>query len=109
MAYQAYAGGLDAGKLRMISNWASEGIPEPHATYFLDVRPAIGLSRAASVERTRFEDKSYEYHGRVRAGFIRQRTESWVVINAEESVSDVHKLIRTHALAMYLSKERVKM
>ncbi len=103
MAHQAYAGGLLAAKVRSFSTFATDGLM-PDVTYYLDIPPAIGLERARQVKTTRFENKSYAYHELVRAGFIRQRKESWVVLDAQKSVDDIHTAIFQHARAACISR-----
>jgi dTMP kinase len=99
MAYQAYAGDLDKTAVQIISEWASDAL-YPDVTYFLDVMPVVGLERAKRVERTRFEDKTVDYHDRVRRGFLAQRNNSWSRVDAHESIEEMHKKILLHALGI---------
>lgn len=101
IAYQGYAGHLDVTVLRMISDWASDGL-RPDITFFLDIDPQIGLERSKRVEHTRFEDESLQYHAAVRRGFLEQRDDSWVTISAEYNAclnaQQIHKKIMQYVL-----------
>lgn len=99
MAYQGYANGLDRKTLRTISNWASSDL-DPGVTFFLDLDPVVGLERAMRVLMTRFEDKDVSYHEKVRRGFLAQKNESWVTVDAMESIEVIHGKILHYVLGV---------
>lgn len=102
MAYQVYAtGDLGEAEVSTISDWASDDLL-PDVTLFLDVDPVVGLERAmrADRENNRFEDKNLAFHERVRRGFLRQQTWSWITIDAFKSIEEVHRQILSHVLGV---------
>lgn len=100
MAYQSHAGGLPAKDVRAFSDWASGGLVAD-ATYLLDLDPVFALQRAKRVDPNRFEEKTISYHDKVRRGFLREYRPSWMVVNAENSLHEVHRTIFKHALDLY--------
>lgn len=103
LAYQCYAGGLDVDVAKTMSGWASDDLV-PDITYFLDVQPATGLERSMRVEHTRFEDKSVAYHDKVRRGYRHQKDGNWVVVDAEQTIEEVHNRIVGHLWSYHSSK-----
>ena len=103
ISYQVYANGLTGTIVSDISNWASDWI-DPDITYFLNVKPNVGLKRARQVESNRFEDETLEFHEQVRRGFLTQMRDhegsmrNWVHIDGHQSVNNIHKLIVEHAV-----------
>jgi dTMP kinase len=75
VVYQGYAGGVSIPLIRQIYSAIAEGVM-PDITFILDIDPAIGLARASkrlineSNDEMRFENKSIEYHQKIRKGFL---------------------------------------
>jgi dTMP kinase len=69
-AYQAGAGGLDAGALDTLNALIEANRPD--LTLVMDIDPAIGLARSRGGElgEDRFEKKGAAFHERVRAAFL---------------------------------------
>ncbi len=73
-AYQGHGDGLDLGELRAITHLATGGL-EPDLTVLLDLEPALGIARKRHAHRTgraelnSMDERSLEFHRRVRAGF----------------------------------------
>lgn len=68
-AYQAYAGGADAGLVDALES-AVVGSTRPDLTLVFDLDPALGLARAkVRGGADRFERKGLAFHERLRAGF----------------------------------------
>ncbi len=70
----------------------------PDLTIILDIDPKIGLSRSlrADNQETHFELKDIEFHNNLRNGFLeiaRQEPNRCVVINADDTIDNVHKKI----------------
>jgi len=91
VVYQGYAGGISIPLIRQIYAAISEGVM-PDATFILDIDPVIGLARASkrltdeSNDEIRFENKSLEYHQKIRDGFLKIAEEEpnrFNVISAE--------------------------
>ena len=69
LAYQSYAGGLDAEKIRQLHLLACDNF-QPDITFILDVPVAVGLGRAANrQDNNRFEDLDIEFHTKVANAF----------------------------------------
>lgn len=101
IAYQGFAGGLVAGGVEHISNWAS-GSLYPDITFLLDIDPKIGLARAKTRgDQTHFEDEEIAFHDCVRMGFLSQRALTWITIDATDSVHEIHKTIVMNTLMVY--------
>lgn len=98
MAYQAYAGGLPTNTVQDFSNWASGNL-YPDVTFLLDIEPVHGLQRAAMRGKTnRIDERSITYHELVRKGFLRQVDDSWVTLDARDTILELHvdAMIRVH-------------
>jgi dTMP kinase len=73
-AYQGYGDGLDLGELRQITHLATGGLV-PDLTILLDLEPALGVARKRHAHRmgraemNSMDERSLEFHRRVRAGF----------------------------------------
>lgn len=93
-AYQGYAGGLGFDTFWELDSLATDGL-QPDMTIILDLDPQVGRQRKIeeSDGADRIEQKSIEYHRRVREGFLQyaQRVGSAaVVIDAARSIEEVH-------------------
>lgn len=90
IAYQAYAGGLPIDIIEAFSNWAS-GYLYPDITFYLDIDPGIGLQRALLRGKgNRIDVESITYHELVRKGFRQQADDTWVSIDARDTVFKIH-------------------
>jgi dTMP kinase len=69
LAYQAYGGSVDIDFVLDINLKAIEG-HLPDRTFILDLPPESGLARRSISVADRVEQKSLEFHNRVRAGFL---------------------------------------
>jgi dTMP kinase len=88
LAYQAHARGLPWKEVVLLNRSATRGL-KPDLTVWLDVDPAVGLSRAS--ERNRFEDEGVAFQRKVRQGFVkasRQPGRSWLKINARSGTPE---------------------
>jgi len=93
-AYQGYAGDLGFDTFQKLDELATGGL-EPDMTIILDLDPEIGrqhkLEQSGNMDR--IEQKSKQYHQRVREGFgeyARQMGSAAVVIDANQSIERVH-------------------
>ena len=68
LAYQGYGLGIDIKIIRTIGFFASRGI-KPDLTFFLDLPVEQGL-RSCKGSRDRIENRSIQYHSRVRCGYL---------------------------------------
>lgn len=93
-AYQGYAGGLGFDTFWQLDKLATGGL-QPDMTIILDLDPQIGKQRklGESGGADRIEQKSTEYHYRVREGFLQyaqQVGSAAVVVDAARSNEEVH-------------------
>ncbi|MED0951207.1 dTMP kinase [Bacillus mobilis] len=72
IVYQGYVQGIGMDNVLSINSQALEGLVMPHLTLYLDVEPTIALNRIAQNNRetNRFDEKSMEFHKRVREGYL---------------------------------------
>lgn len=103
LAYQAYGGNLPAKNVLDISDWAS-GSLYPDIVFLLDIPVVEGLKRAKGVEHTAFEDREIEFHERVRNAYLGMRNESFIVLDAMQSLYELHRQIALKTLKMYQEK-----
>jgi len=74
VVYQGYAGGLGVEEVGRVGAAATGGLL-PDLTILLDVPPALARGRVGR-SRDRIEDRSGDYHERVREGFLRAAQEA---------------------------------
>ncbi|AFV22034.1 MULTISPECIES: dTMP kinase [Bacillus] len=72
IVYQGYVQGIGMDNVLSINSQALEGLVMPHLTLYLDVEPTIALNRIAQNNRetNRFDEKSIEFHKKVREGYL---------------------------------------
>jgi dTMP kinase len=68
VVYQGYAGGLDLAMLDRLGRIATGGLA-PRLTIVLDIETKLGLKRAGLKDR--MEKKSFAFHKKVRAGYLK--------------------------------------
>ncbi len=105
-AYQGYGRGLPLATLRVITEFAVQGLL-PDLTLYLDVAPEIGLQRRArgGGELNRLDREALAFHERVRAGYLELAAAEparWRIIDANRSPEDVQHTLRA-LLAGYLA------
>ena len=93
-AYQGYAGGLGFETFQELDKLATGGV-QPDMTMILDLDPEAGRQRKLeqSDNIDRIEQKSNEYHQRVREGFLQYAKHlgpAAVVIDADRPAQEVH-------------------
>jgi dTMP kinase len=83
LAYQAHARGLPWKEVKLLNRLATLGL-QPDLTVLLDIDPAVGLERAQ--DPNRFEAEGLQFHKKVRAGFIKARSEQpkrWLTLRVQ--------------------------
>ena len=68
MVYQGFAGGLGAEAVEVLTWYATKGL-QPDLLIILDIDPGEGVRRKVGDQADRIEQKSMDFHQRVRAGF----------------------------------------
>lgn len=92
-AYQGYAGGFGIEKVIKIANDSLERV-WPDLTVILDIDLETATPRMKS-ELDRIEQRSDEYHKRVRQGFLElaEKYDNVVVVDASDDIEKVHKKV----------------
>lgn len=97
LAYQGYGHGLDLEKLRMMLQFATNGL-KPDLTILLDVDVLVGLKRKkAKDEWNRLDAYEISFHERVREGYHQlaaQDPKRWRIVDASQSAELVQENIR---------------
>ena len=101
LAYQGYGHGLDLGMLRQITRWATDDL-WPNLIIYLDLDVQIGLGRKrrdhglGQGEWNRMDEQGLAFHRRVRRGYLKMAEEDperWLVLDATQSVTTIHRQI----------------
>lgn len=102
IAYQAFGLGVEESFVRMASEFAANGL-KPHRTYMLDLpaeesrkRLIARVSASAEAQLDRIEQKSLDYHRRVRDGFLHIAAtdrERIVLLDAQQSAHILNQAI----------------
>ena len=69
IAYQGFGLGVDIKLIKLIGNFATQGI-NPDLTIFLDLPVKSGLKHRVNC-RDRIEQRSFNYHEKVRKGYLK--------------------------------------
>ncbi len=102
MAYQGYGRELDLTAVRLITQFAIEGLV-PDLTVYLDLPVEVGIERkqvahaAQAGEWNRLDQQSIDFHRRVRQGYLQMAQANpgrWLVIDAAQSIDDTQAVIR---------------
>jgi dTMP kinase len=104
-AYQGGGRGLAEEPLRAIQHFATDGL-EPDLRILLDVPVEVGLARRLAERQSvnRIDAASAAFHERVRRSFLALAApspERWVVIDAQQPVDTVARLVR-QAISRFL-------
>jgi len=102
VAYQGYGRELDLAAVRLITQFATEGLV-PDLTVYLDLPVEVGIERkqvahaAQAGEWNRLDQQSMDFHRRVRRGYLQMAQADpgrWLVIDAAQSIDDTQAVIR---------------
>jgi dTMP kinase len=108
MAYQGYGRELDLAAVRLITQFATEGLV-PDLTVYLDLPVEVGIERkqvahaAQAGEWNRLDQQSMDFHRRVRQGYLQMAQADpgrWLVIDAAQSIDDTQAVIRKRLEAL---------
>lgn len=102
IAYQGYGHQVDLEELRVMINFATDGL-KPDLTLLLDVEVEAGIKRRTSGGSwNRLDAYELEFHQRVREGYhqmVAAEPDRWVVIDASRSFADVQNDIKDVVLS----------
>ncbi|TLM82020.1 dTMP kinase [Pseudarthrobacter sp. NamE5] len=109
VAYQGAGRALGEDAVRSLNEWATSSL-HPHLTVLLDVDPAMGRRRrtAGDAAEDRLEAEADEFHTRIRDAFLelaRRRPESYLVLPAHLSVSELSALILERVDSLLASQQ----
>ena len=96
VVYQGHAGGIGLSEIKALCEFASGGI-QPDLTLYLDIAPAIGMSRKkgqGDLDRT--ELKGLEFHNKVHTAYSAQYAQNQERIKnipATKSPEEIHSII----------------
>lgn len=105
VVYQGHAGGLDPADLWTVGRIATGGL-EPDRTFVFDLPLEIAQQRRER-PADRMENRSYDFHSRVRAGFLAEahaNPQRYIVIDASPSLEAVQATVRQ--LVSFFLRER---
>lgn len=94
LVYQGYGRGMDIGLIEDINRRATDGLM-PDLTILLDCPVEVGMARARGEDR--FEREGYQFHQRVREGYLRiaqQEPHRVKVVSGEGEVGVIQEEIR---------------
>jgi dTMP kinase len=107
-AYQGFGRELDLTLIEELNRLAT-GRLQPDVTILIDCPVEIGLGRAlsridatAGAREERFELESFQFHRKVRAGYLRLAAENpqrFIVIDGNRSMEDVEAAVREAVLS----------
>jgi len=102
MAYQGYGRELDLDAVRLITQFATDGLT-PHLTVYLDLPVEVGIERkraayaAQAGEWNRLDQQTLGFHRRVREGYLKMaqaEPDRWLVVDATQSIRETQATIR---------------
>lgn len=99
-SYQGYAGGVDLASISALDKVATSALA-PDLTILLDIDTATGLERACKKGTDRMEKKDFEYHKKVRAGYLalaKKYPKRIKVIKVTGSIEETQRSVRREVL-----------
>ncbi|KHO61500.1 thymidylate kinase [Thermoanaerobacter uzonensis DSM 18761] len=91
--YQGYARGLGIEKVKIINEIATMGIL-PDVTIYIDITPEEAMKRRGKREADRLERESWDFHKKVREGYIKlikEFPQRFVFIDGMQELMKVHQ------------------
>jgi dTMP kinase len=91
LVYQGYSRGLGFEKVMQVNAFALEYMPEK--TFFIDVKPSVGLERLKGREKCdRLDKEKLEFHDKIYQGYkelARLYPDRIVTINGERDIEEI--------------------
>ena len=91
--YQGYARGLGIEKVKVVNEIATMGIL-PDVTIYIDITPEEAMKRRGKREADRLERESWDFHKKVREGYIKlvkEYPKRFVFIDGMQEIVKVHQ------------------
>jgi len=104
-AYQGFSRGIEAHRIEWLNGFASGGV-SPDLTFLLDISPEDGFTRirGRGAHPDRIESESFEFHRKVREGYLRlQARDPGRILRIDGSLpaDDVFRRIRETVSARF--------
>ncbi len=100
-AYQGYGRKIDLNFIKQLNTFVTYGL-RPHLTVLIDLKPEVALerNRAAGGKLDRLEQETFEFHQRVRDGYLELASSAaekdrFVVIDGATSIGHIHENVLT--------------
>ncbi len=97
LVYQGYGHGMDLDLIKGIGLFATQGIA-PDLTVLFDIETEQGLLRAGQ-DKDRIEQRSLEYHRRVRAGYLKlakENSERFRVVRVDRNKEMIFEEVKVY-------------
>ncbi len=97
VVYQGYGHGMDLKTIQDIGVFATQGV-RPDMTLLFDIETEEGLRRAGK-NKDRIEQRSLDYHKRVRTGYLRLAKEDpgrFKVVRVDRSKEEIFQEVKAH-------------
>jgi dTMP kinase len=108
MAYQGYARGIGMDKIKMVNDFATEGLL-PDRVVLIDLPVEVALERIQNRGgKNRLDDEAIEFHKKVRLGFLELAEadpERFLVVDASLSIEAQHEQIWNLLLPLWQDSE----
>jgi dTMP kinase len=111
VAFQGAGRVLDAGEVRRLSEWATEGL-YPALTVLLDLDPEVARQRINAAQKAfdRIEAEALEFSKRTRAAYLAmaaEQPERWLVLDATLPAEEIAAAIRERVAALVTTEGAV--
>ena len=100
VAYQGYGRGIDVSLIERLNMEATGGL-KPDLTVLVDLPVEESFSRISDRRKDRMESEDFDFHRRVREGFLKlseKEPERFLVLDGRESVEELHRKILSEVL-----------
>jgi len=100
VAYQGYGRGIDVSLIERLNMEATGGL-KPDLTVLVDLPVEEAFSRISDRRKDRMESEGFDFHRRVREGFLKlseKEPERFLVLDGRESVEELHRKILSEVL-----------
>ncbi|MFT5386897.1 MAG: dTMP kinase [Candidatus Omnitrophota bacterium] len=95
VVYQGYGCGVNIDAISSIGSFATQSI-EPDLTLFFDIPVKKGMDRIQNRKLDRIEQRSMDYHNKVREGYqqlAQTYKERIKTIDVDQTIEEIHKIV----------------
>ncbi len=93
LAYQGYGRGIDLSLVEWLNREATGGL-KPDLTVLIDLPVEKAFRRISDRRKDRMEQEDFEFHERVRQGFLRiaeKEPERFLIVDGRKTVEEIHE------------------